>query len=245
MKAVCDLTILLPVFNEKDNLASLVDEIKAALGPLGKTYEVLFVDDGSTDGSLTLLHKLESDEPQVRVIEFDSNFGQSAALGAGFRGARGEVVVTLDSDGQNDPADIPKLLKLLENKSVDAVCGVRTKRIDSWQKRFASRFANWVRNKVSGDSIQDTGCSLKAFRKECLDDFFYFYGMHRFFPTLLRMSGYQVIETPVNHRPRTRGLSKYSTRNRLIHPFLDLLAVRWMKDKQLRYRIREREDSHV
>ena len=245
MKTVLDLTVLLPVFNEKDNLIFLLDEIKAALGSLNKSYEILFVDDGSTDGSRELLRELEAGHSQVRVIEFDGNFGQSAALGAGFREARGEVVVTLDSDGQNDPADIPKLLKLLEAESADAVCGVRARRIDSWQKRAASKFANWVRNQVSGDSIQDTGCSLKAFRKECLNDFFYFKGMHRFFPTLLRMSGYKVVEAHVNHRPRTRGLSKYSTRNRLIHPFLDLLAVRWMKDKRLRYQIRERHDQHV
>jgi len=245
MKAVLDITVLLPVFNERDNLERVFEEIQASLDPLGKTYEVLFVDDGSTDGSLAVLKKLETDHPQVRVIEFEGNFGQSAALGAGFHDARGEVIVTLDSDGQNDPRDIPKLLSLLENRSVDAVCGYRLKRNDSFMKRATSRFANWVRNGISADSVRDTGCSLKAFRRECLDDFFYFKGMHRFFPTLLRISGFTVVEAPVNHRPRTRGLSKYSTRNRLVQPFLDLLAVRWMKDKRLRYKLRERKESDV
>lgn len=245
MKAVLDITVLLPVFNERDNLERLFGEIKTSLDPLGKTYEVLFVDDGSTDGSRAVLEKLEADYPQARTLEFDGNFGQSAALGAGFRDARGEVIVTLDSDGQNDPCDIPKLLEVLESKSADAVCGYRAKRNDSFSKRITSRFANWVRNGISGDSVRDTGCSLKVFRRECLNDFFYFKGMHRFFPTLLRISGFTVLEVPVNHRPRTRGISKYSTRNRLVQPFLDLLAVRWMKDKFLRYKIREGQGSDV
>ena len=245
MNTSVEITVLLPVFNERENLTILFEEIKASLDPLKKTYEVLCVDDGSTDGSLDVMRGLEAKHLQVRIVELDGNFGQSSAFGAGFGEARGKVVVTLDADGQNDPADIPKLLQLMDNPTIHCVCGIRTKRVDSWTKKQTSRFANWVRNKISGDQIQDTGCSLKAFRRECLNAFFHFNGMHRFFPTLLRISGYTVIEAPVNHRPRMRGVSKYSTANRLVQPFLDLLAVRWMKDRTLRYKIRERKGSHV
>ncbi len=239
MKATLDLTILLPVYNEKDNLRPLLREIQAALSPLNKTYEVLFVDDGSQDGSLETLKKLEEVTPQVRVIALNGNFGQSSAFGAGFREAKGLAIVTLDSDGQNDPGDIPKLVTALEKENADAVCGYRMNRQDTQLKKITSRFANWVRNSISQDSIKDTGCSLKIFRHDALEKFFYFKGMHRFFPTLVRISGGKVVEVPVNHRQRFKGESKYSTRNRLVHPFLDLLAVRWMKDKWLRYEIKK------
>jgi glycosyltransferase involved in cell wall biosynthesis len=245
MSQPLELTILLPVYNEKDNLVPLVEEIRTSLTPLKKSFEILFVDDGSTDGSLEILKELSKKYPEIRLIEFVRNFGQSSAFGAGFREARGRVIVTLDSDLQNDPKDIPKLLDLMELNQADAVCGVRAQRNDTWLRKATSRFANWVRNSISQDNIQDTGCSLKAFRKECLQDFFYFKGMHRFFPTLVRIYGYKVIETPVSHRPRSKGISKYSTRNRLIHPFLDLLAVRWMKDKRLRYEIKGGKKDHV
>jgi len=133
----------------------------------------------------------------------------------------------------------------MASSHVGAVCGYRKVRNDSWIKKVSSKIANSVRNKISQDQIRDTGCSLKAFRRETLQDFFYFKGMHRFLPTLVRMSGFEVIEVPVNHRARTKGVSKYSTRNRLIQPFLDLLAVRWMKDKKLRYQIRTRKEENV
>jgi len=235
-----EVTVVLPVFNEKDSIEPLMSEIRESLEPLGKTYEVLFVDDGSGDGSVEVLRRLREKYDNVRLIELERNSGQSAALGAGFKAASGKIIVTLDSDGQNDPTDIVRVLEPIDKKEADAVCGVRIHRRDSWTKRKTSQFANWIRNKISGDFIQDTGCSLKAFRRECLNDFFYFNGMHRFFPTLIRMEGYRVVEVPVNHRPRMRGQSKYSTRNRLIQPFLDLLAVRWMKDKRLNYSIRKK-----
>jgi dolichol-phosphate mannosyltransferase len=243
MKATLDISIVLPVFNEKDNLEPLVKEIKESLEPLHKTYEIFFIDDGSTDGSSQIMKQLEAEHPQVRVLSFDGNFGQSAAFGVGFQEARGDMVITMDSDRQNDPSDIPKLLETLDNSGADAVCGYRVNRQDTWMKRKTSQFANWVRNKISKDSVRDTGCSLKAFKKEALEKFFYFKGMHRFFPTLVRIAGGKVVEVPVNHRPRTKGVSKYSTRNRLIHPFLDLLAVRWMKDKYLCYKIKENVSS--
>jgi len=234
-----ELTVILPVLNERESLQPLFEELQNSLKQTRKSYELLFVDDGSQDGSLEVLRGLERDNTVVRLVEFEQNAGQSAALGAGFRAAKGKIIVTLDSDGQIDPRDIPKVLEPIHHNKADAVCGVRAMRKDSWIKRKTSQFANWVRNKISGDSIQDTGCSLKAFRKECLDSFFYFNGMHRFFPTLVKMGGYRVVEVPVSHRSREKGESKYSTRNRLIHPFLDLLAVRWMKDKKLRYSMRK------
>jgi glycosyltransferase involved in cell wall biosynthesis len=242
MKAVLDITVLLPVYNEQENLEQLADELQDVLGNLGKTFEMLFINDGSTDGSLEVLKKLDLKVPQARFISFEDNYGQSAAFGAGFKEARGNIVVTLDSDGQNDPKDIPRLLNCLEASDVDAVCGYRKERKDSWIKKATSRFANWFRNVVSRDSIKDTGCSLKVFRKKILNEFFYFNGMHRFFPTLIKIAGGKVIQAPVQHRPRLKGVSKYSTTNRILHPFIDLLAVRWMKEKSLCYKIKDHHE---
>ena len=177
--------------------------------------------------------------PQLRVIKLARNAGQTAALDAGFRRSHGAVVVTLDADLQNDPADIPALLSNLEG--CDAVVGVRRTRRDSLVRRLSSRIANYVRNRLSDEEITDTGCSLKAYRREALERLVLYNGMHRFLPTLIKMEGFHVREVPVGHRPRKHGQSKYGIGNRLVPAFVDLLAVRWMKKRKLRYEVMEEE----
>jgi glycosyltransferase involved in cell wall biosynthesis len=198
---------------------------------------VIFIDDGSRDDSLDILQELAARDARVRVVELARNFGQHSALLAGFRICRGDIVVTLDADLQNDPADIPRLVRELEGW--DAVVGVRAVRCDSLVRRVSSRIANYVRNRLSDETITDTGCSLKAYRKEALDRLKLYRGMHRFLPTLLKMEGYRVRELPVGHRARAHGDSKYGIGNRLVPSFVDLLAVRWMKKRALRYEVKD------
>lgn len=230
------ISLVVPVYNERDNLPVLHGEISEVLKPLGDAYEILFVDDGSTDGSDRMLRDLRAADPHVRVVTFARNAGQSAAMDAGFKSARGMVVVTLDADLQNDPKDVPRLLDALAGW--DAVVGVRRKRQDSLVRRVSSRVANYVRNRLSDETITDTGCSLKAFRRPALQRLVLYDGMHRFLPTLLKMEGFRVREIPVGHRPRRHGESKYGIGNRLLPSFMDLLAVRWMKRRKLRYEVR-------
>ena len=227
MTAVPELSLVIPVYNEQDNLPILAAEIAAALRPLGLPYEVLFVDDGSTDESPAVLAHLAQADPALRVLRQRRNSGQSAALDAGFRHARGAVVVTLDADLQNDPADIPRLLAALD--SCDVVCGVRRKRQDSWLRRVSSRIANAVRNRVTHETVTDVGCTLRAVRAEYLGRIPVFTGMHRFLPTLLRLAGARVTEVEVNHRPRLHGEPKYNIRNRVWRATADLLGVRWLQ----------------
>jgi dolichol-phosphate mannosyltransferase len=229
-----EISLVIPVFDEAESLAPLAAEIRAALSPLGRSYEVLFVDDGSTDGSAAVLRELAGADPAVRVLRRRRNAGQSAALGAGFRFARGAVVVTLDADLQNDPADIPRLLARLGDggeDTWDVVCGVRTDRQDSWLRRASSAVANRVRNRVTREAVTDVGCSLRACRAELLRQIPHFDGMHRFLPTLLKLAGARVLEIPVHHRPRLHGHPKYNIRNRLWRSLGDLLAVRWLQKR--------------
>jgi len=232
-----EISLVIPVFNEEDNLKPLTEEILEVLNPLGKGFEVIFVDDGSTDGSLAILRELARKYSFIRVLRFRYNCGQTAAFDAGFKASRGEVVVTMDADLQNDPHDIPLLLDRLNE--YDLVCGWRYERNDRWIRRISSRIANWVRNKLSDEQIVDVGCSLKAFRRESLKSLKLYRGMHRFFPTLIKMEGFKVIEVKVHHRPRRYGETKYAIGNRILRSFIDLLAVRWMKKRQLNYEIEE------
>jgi glycosyltransferase involved in cell wall biosynthesis len=236
-----EISLVIPVFNEEDNLPVLAAEIAAALQPLGRPYEVLFVDDGSTDGSPAVLHRLAAGDPAVRILRQQRNAGQSAALDVGFRFSRGEVVVTLDADLQNDPADIPKLLEFLDR--YDVVAGVRVTRRDDWVRRMSSRIANSVRNRLTHESITDVGCTLKAFRTEYLRRIPMFTGMHRFLPTLLRLEGARITEVPVNHRPRLHGQPKYNIRNRIWQALADLFAVRWMQSRWIDRRLTREIDS--
>ena len=231
------ISVVIPVYNERDNLASLHGELVKSLEAFGETFEIILVDDGSTDGSAEVLGRLRAADPRLRVLTASRNAGQTAALAAGFAAARGEIVVTMDADLQNDPDDIPLLLAKLPEH--DAVAGFRQVRLDTWLRRLSSRVANAVRNLVSGDDIIDTCCPLKAYRREALADIKMFDGMHRFLPTLLRMEGRRVCQVEVRHRPRRAGESKYNVRNRLFRTSADLLAVRWMKGRTLRYAVTE------
>ena len=234
-----DVALVIPVYNERDNLPLLIDEITHAVGGTGRRYEIVAVDDASTDGSLDVLRGLERDHPELRVVALAEHAGQTAALAAGFRAACSRVVVTLDADLQNDPADVPALLAELERSRAAAVVGYRMNRHDSAWKRLQSRIANGVRNRLNRETIRDTGCSLKAFRADAVRALPLFDGMHRFLPTLVRMGGGTVVEVPVRHRPRRFGRTKYGMWNRVFRSFADALAVRWMQRRALRYRIRE------
>jgi dolichol-phosphate mannosyltransferase len=231
------ISVVIPVFNEGDNLKPLVDELVAVLTTLNKAFEVLFIDDGSTDNSFQVLRGLQQDHSSIRIIKFKKNFGQTSAFDAGIKAAQGEVIVTMDSDLQNDPRDIPRLLEKIGD--YDVVCGWREKRNDNLIRRISSIIANGIRNKLSGETIRDVGCSLKAFKNVYAKKMKLFNGMHRFFPTLIKMEGGTVTEIPVNHRPRKFGASKYNIRSRIVRSFIDLLAVCWMKNRRLTY---EREE---
>ena len=237
MPGPVDVSLVVPVYNERQNLAPLMEEIRAAL--TGRRYEVVAVNDGSTDGSLLELKTLKARHPEVHIVSFAANAGQTAAFAVGFRAARGEVIVTLDADGQNDPADVPALLDALSASGASAVAGFRTRRQDSAWKRVQSRIANGVRNRLNRETIRDTGCSLKAFRASAVRDLPWFTGMHRFLPTLVKMRGGNVIEVPVRHRPRRGGTTKYGMWNRVFRSLVDALAVRWMQRRSLRYQITE------
>ena len=237
MSGPVDLSLVVPVYNERENLPLLVEEIARALA--GRRYEIVAVDDGSTDGSLDVLKTLKRARPELHVLAFAENAGQTAAFAAGFAAARGGVIVTLDADLQNDPADIAALVEELERSGAAAVAGYRVDRQDTGWKRLQSRIANGVRNRLNRETIRDTGCSLKAFRVEALRAVPLFNGMHRFLPTLIRMRGGRVTEVPVRHRPRRFGRTKYGMWNRVFRAFVDALAVRWMQRRALRYRVRE------
>ena len=232
-----DISIVIPVYNEEENIKPLVSELQEVLKGVKKSSEIIFVDDGSRDSSFQILKAAAAQDRQMRVIRFRRNAGQTAAFEAGFRAARGDIVVTMDADLQNDPHDIPRLLAKVGE--FDVVCGWRYKRRDPWIKIVSSKIANFVRNKLSQEKIVDTGCSLKAFKRECLKNMKLFNGMHRFFPTLAKMEGFTVTQVKVNHRPRRFGRTKYNIRNRMVRAFADLLAVRWMKKRHLNYEIKE------
>jgi len=231
-----ELSVVAPVYNERENLDGLVDELVRTLEAAKLDFEILLVDDGSSDGSAERITELaRASSGRVRGLHFRANRGQTAAFDAGFRAAHGRFVVTIDADLQNDPRDIPRLLAALDG--YDAAVGYRRTRADTWVRRFSSRIANSIRNRLSGDDIIDTGCSLKAFRRECLAELKLYSGMHRFLPTLLRIEGHRVVQIPVAHRPRRAGRSKYGVGNRAVRAFVDLLAVRWMKKRRLGYEV--------
>ena len=225
------LSVVIPLFNEEDNIATLQKELDAALADI--EHEIVFVDDGSKDQTLARVQR----GPTVRVIEFEKNTGQSAAMYAGIHAAKGDIIALLDGDLQNDPADIPRLLAEIE-KGADLVCGYRASRKDTFSKRLTSRIANFVRSRFTRDGVRDTGCTLKAMRRECREALVPFYGMHRFIPALVKGMGYKLVEIPVNHRPRIAGVSKYGFGNRAWKATMDMFAVRWMLSRQIKIRIR-------
>jgi glycosyltransferase involved in cell wall biosynthesis len=222
------ISVVVPVFDEEPSLKLLHAQIAAALNPMQVAWELIFVDDRSSDGSLRVMLELQKSDPHVRAVAFRARSGQTAALAAGFDHARGDVVVTLDGDLQNDPADAPRLLAELE-RGFDVVSGVRQRRQDSWVRTVSSRIANGVRRRVLDDGITDVGCSLKAYRTRVVKRLPPFHGMHRFLPALARMEGARITEMPVAHRARRFGKSKYNISNRLWRGIADLLGVWWLK----------------
>ena len=233
-----EISVVVPIFNEEESIPVLIPELVRVLNHLNTPYEVLLVDDGSSDGSLKILKEMISRYPFLRTLRFRENRGSSTVLVAGVREARGAKIVTIDSDLQNDPGDIPKLLEYLG--PYDMAAGWRQKREDTWLKKISSKIANAVRNRMSGEDIHDSACTLRAFKKECLQEIPVFNGMHRFLSTLVKMRGYRIIEVPVSHHPRKFGKSKYNIRNRMVRSFIDLLAVKWMKRRTIHYDIEER-----
>jgi dolichol-phosphate mannosyltransferase len=226
------VSVVVPLFNEEENVPILQGELTAALS--GLDYEIIFVDDGSTDGTARSI----APDPRVRLLQFERNAGQSAAMYAGLNSARGDVAVLIDGDLQNDPADIPRLLAEIE-RGADLVCGYRAQRKDTAVKRITSRVANFVRSRFTKDGVRDTGCTLKAMKRECVTALLPFKGMHRFIPALVKGAGYRLVEIPVNHRLRKFGLSKYGLGNRALRATTDMFGVRWLLSRRLNYKVRE------
>lgn len=238
---VPSLSVVIPCHNEEGNLRALFQAVHDTVDPLGISYEIIVTDDASSDSSWETLKQCAAKDGRIRAQRFARNYGQSAALWAGIKAARGRHVITLDGDLQNDPRDIPKFLQALEK--FDCVCGSRVaarRQGDSWVRVASSRVANWVRNKLSGEQISDAGCSYRAFKRECVAELKFFKGMHRFLPTLVKMEGFTVTEIPISHHPRGTGQTHYGISNRLFASFYDLLAVRWMKLRMFRYQIAEK-----
>lgn len=234
------LSLVIPCHNEEGNLPLLAETIRSSLGPLGVSYEVVVTDDCSTDQSWSVLRDLASKDPRFRVQRFAYNCGESAASWAGMQASRGRFIVTMDADLQNDPRDLPKFLEALRDS--DCVCGTRVEtrgQGDNFIRIASSRIANWVRNKLSGEQISDAGCTYRAFRRECIANIKFFKGAHRFLPTLIKMEGFTVTEIQVSNNPRLAGQSHYGVWNRLFKSFADLLAVRWMKKRFIRYAVTE------
>ncbi len=231
-----EISVVVPVYNELENIVPMVEKVTASLSKKFKDYEIVFVNDASTDGSYELLEKLKKENPHVVPYHFVKNAGQSAGIAAGFQMAKGELVVMMDGDLQTDPEDIHKLLEYIPE--YDMVNGRRATREDGWKRKLASRIGNGFRNWVTQDNIQDTGCPLKLFKKDVAKSYQMFKGMHRFLPTLARYRGYKVIEVPVRHYDRMFGVSKYKVFGRAVQAFTDVFAVRWMKNKMLKYEIK-------
>jgi dolichol-phosphate mannosyltransferase len=232
------LSVVVPLRDEGPNLRALHGEIVEAFRDVAE-WEVVFVDDGSTDGGPDILRQLSGKDPRVRVVTLARNYGQSTALVAGVEAARGEWIGTLDADCQNDPRDLLTLWQEAREGSADVVTGYRTRRADGWARRASSRVANSVRNRMSGDRITDVGCSVRVFPRRALLEAVRFEGMHRFLPTLFRLAGYSVVERPVGHRARHAGRSKYGIHNRLWRGIADLYVVRRLVRRQVRYDIRD------
>ncbi len=219
-----ELSVVIPAYNEEESVGPLYKELHEVLSALGKTYEIIFVDDGSTDATFERLRALHERDSAVRIVKFRSNFGQSAAMKAGFDHAGGEVVVTMDADLQNDPYDIPKLLEKMEADDLDVVCGWRYNRHDPFSKKVFSKFANSLRKVLTHETIHDSGCTLRAYRRECVKGLELYGELHRYIPAMLLWKGYHIGELETNHRDRSFGRSKYNWA-RLVKGFLDLLVI--------------------
>jgi glycosyltransferase involved in cell wall biosynthesis len=241
MPTAPQISIVVPFFNEEENVAPLLAEIRAICGAIGKSYEAIFVNDGSTDGTGPRLDEAATNWPEARTFHFCRNHGQAAALFFGMKQAGGEAVVTLDGDGQNDPADIPKLLAELTD--CDMVAGVRARRKDSWLRLAMSRLANNVRSRLLGDGLRDTGCALKAFRREVVDSFIPIRTLYSFMGAMAVAAGFRLRQVKVAHRPRTRGVSKYGLSVFWWKPLVDMAGIYWFSRRRFPTRIELRVTS--
>jgi len=227
-----NVSVVVPLYNEEQSVAMLQRELADAL--TGVDYEIIFVDDGSQDETVARI----AADPRTRLLRFEKNAGQSAAIFAGLQAVRSEVAVLIDGDLQNDPADIPRLLAEI-SRGADLVCGYRAQRKDTLLKRITSRVANFVRSRFTRDGVRDTGCTLKAMRRDCIAALVPFKGMHRFIPALVKGAGYSLVEIPVNHRRRRFGQSKYGLGDRALRATVDMFGVRWLLSRRLNYKLRE------
>ena len=226
-----EISVVVPFFEEEGTAGRLIDEVAALLTTLGRPFEVLAVDDGSADGTFEVLRAAQRRWPMCRVLRHLRNAGQAAALMTGFAAARGQIVVTLDGDGQNDPADIPAMLSRLDR--ADLVVGVRAQRRDSTLRRTMARVANGVRRRWLNDGVSDTGCALKVFRREVVGSFLPIRTLYSFIPALAVSGGFRIVEYPVNHRRRMTGVSKYGLWAMLWWPFVDMLALGWFLQRRI------------
>lgn len=233
-----EFSVVVPVYNEIGCIEPLTERVRNALDQAGIDWELVLVDDGSTDGSAEKMDEVAAGDGRIRVLHFEANCGQTAGLDAGFRHARGRTIGLLDADLQTYPEDLPKLVGILDEEGLDAVVGIRVDRQDTGWRRFSSSFANAVRNRLTREDIVDTGCPIKVFRAEAIRSLKLFTGMHRFLPTLLRMEGWTVRQVPVRHAARIAGSSKYGTLDRAFTALRDALAVRWMQDRAMRWKLR-------
>lgn len=241
--APADISVIVPAHNEAENLPTLLAEIAAVEAQSEHRFEIVIVDDASSDATHHVLEEQAKIHPNLVVARLQKQSGQSAALSAGFDIALGEIFVTMDADLQNDPADIPQLLAMLAD--ADMAIGWRRDRKDPLSKKIISKVANAVRNWFTSESVKDTGCGLKIFRRECALRMCRFNGMHRFFPTMARMNGYRVAEAPVRHRPRLKGKSHYNIFNRSIRPIQDLMGIRWLQKRAIPYQIASQSVSSL
>ena len=232
-----EISVIAPVYNEEENIHRLIENVEKVLKNNFKSYEIVLINDGSTDKSREILDSIDNEN--VRVIHFEKNCGQTAATAAGFKYSEGDIVVTIDADLQTDPEDILVLYSHLEN--YDMINGRRATREDGMIKKASSWVGNTMRNLITGDDIKDTGCPLKLFRKEVVKSYYLYEGMHRFLPTLAKINGFRVIEIPVRHYDRMFGISKYGVWNRLFKGLKDAFAVRWMKKRHINYKVLNEE----
>lgn len=227
-----ELAIVVPVFNEAENIRLLTEEVLVALTPTGRSFELVLVDDASTDDTWQQIQAEHARDPRVRGIKHLKNAGQSAAVWTGFQHTNTPLLATLDGDRQNDPADLPRLL--IELKDCDFVCGKRTQRQDTWVRKVSSRIARWARKAWLGADFEDTGCAVRVFKRETIAGLAAFNGLHRFLPILVHANGARTKEVPVNHRPRVAGVSKYGVWNRVWRGMYDLVGVSWYLKRRFR-----------
>ncbi len=233
-----ELSVIIPFCNEEEALPGTLQELREALDQSSlQNWEAICVDDGSRDNSAAVVREFMAKDSRFRLIKFTRNCGQTAALDAGLRAARGELTGTMDADGQNDPHDFPRLIQTLRERKLDVICGIRQKRQDDFVRKISSRIANGFRNWITHETVTDVGCAIRVFRRSCFNRIKLYEGMHRFLPTLFRIEGCAIDEIPVNHRPRTRGKSKYGIHNRLWRGLKDSFAVKWMQGRALHYEI--------